>query len=63
MAERTPKTLERLRRVADDGASISYADVEHWVERARLAVIAAYGEESDQMERLDAGQVLPGFLE
>jgi uncharacterized protein Ymh len=44
---------DRIRRLIDQAAGLADGEMNAWKERARLAVAAVYGEESDQLKRFD----------
>jgi hypothetical protein len=45
--------LDRLQRLIDQASELENDAISGWKERARLAVAAAYGDDSDQVERFD----------
>jgi hypothetical protein len=45
--------LDRIRRLIEEADGLRDGDINAWKERARLAVAAAYGDESSQVERFD----------
>jgi predicted nucleotide-binding protein len=45
--------IARLRSLISDAEGLSPSDVERWRQRARMAVIAAYGESSSHVARFD----------
>ena len=47
------KVVPRLRRLIEEGEQLPLIEVDAWVERARLAVAAAYGEDSPNLERFE----------
>ena len=44
---------DRIRRLIEEAEDLSDAQINAWKERARLAISAAYGEESGQLRRFD----------
>jgi len=44
---------ERVQRLVDQGESLAATEMNAWRERAHLAVVAIYGEGSDQVKRFD----------
>jgi predicted nucleotide-binding protein len=53
MASNNPRVVERLRALISEAPNVDPKGVRPWRERARLAVIAAYGEQSSHLERFD----------
>jgi hypothetical protein len=50
---RTQRNLERIERLVADAEAVTPSDYKAWVQRARLAVAAVYGDPSPQLERFD----------
>lgn len=58
---KTAKNLERLRRLIAEAADVTPASHRAWKERARIALVAVYGEGSPQLERFDDIRYTLGF--
>lgn len=48
-----PAKQDRIRRLIDQADQLPDSEIGKWKERARLAISAAYGDESDQLARFD----------
>lgn len=57
---RTQRNLVRLKRVLEDAKSLERPGANEWVERARLAVSAVYGDDSPQQQRFNRIRFAPG---
>src|SRR4051794_7629894 len=61
MTEDRPRLIERIQRLVAEAPSIEPSGVDAWRDRARLAVRAAYGEDSSAMKRFDEISFSLGF--
>src|SRR4051812_37519994 len=53
MSAEPARVVPRLQRLIDEATYLTAREVGPWVERARLAVAAAYGDNSSQLGRFD----------